>query len=241
MRQIEGSGDKWVAARITNEQRMAGLRKSHANALARGDIHRNHVTEILVTKPTSRLRGRGMGNVSIADACYPPCPRCNGATSRNTIRAGFARGIQRFRCLFCRSTFSGGTIVIKLEPVTFPLICYHCGGKGKPFGRGQNRSRTGRMSWCQDCKRKFVQGGLKDLQKYHLVIEKRIAELKLPKDVASEVLQTASVDVLAGKGYCWSVELKAKEAWRDCRGEFGQRGSDHPAFRAQNGQPRIEE
>jgi len=81
-----------------------------------------------------------------------------------------------------------------------------------------------------------VQGGLKDLQKYHLLLEKRIIDTGLPPDVQAEVLQMAAEDVLIGKGYCWTVELRLKEAWYNTRGEYGQRGSDHPVFRLEQGQ-----
>ncbi len=65
-------------------------------------------------------------------------------------------------------------------------------------------------------------------------------DLNLPGDVEAEVLQIATMDVLTGKGYCWTVDLDAKEAWRNCRGEYGQRGSDHPQFREQMGQTKAD-
>jgi len=104
------------------------------------------------------------------------------------------------------------------------------------MGRGDSKGRSGRSGQCKNCNRKFVQGGLKDYQKYHLVLEQRILEMKLPEDVESEVLQMATMDVLGGKGYCWSVELKKSQAYRNVRGEWGDHGSDHWAYKAALGE-----
>jgi hypothetical protein len=231
------TGEEHVSKRISDEARRRGLQKSWENKRASGDIHRNTVIEV----DSGMQRGQRLQDPA-KRVHFPPCPRCNGARPEGTIRAGFAKGIQRYRCLQCRSTFSGPTVVVKLEVQDYVMICYHCGSeKTKRQGKSSNNTRTGRMGLCLSCNRKFVQGGKKDLQKCHLILEKRINDLKLPKDVALEVLQTATVDVLIGKGYCWSVELKTKEAFRNVRGEYAQRGSDHPKFREQMGQSKYDD
>lgn len=224
---------QYVSCRITDEQRREGLRKSWTNKKAHGDVHRHNVTELVVTEPTVRLKGIK----SPLKECYPPCPHYTGSQPGGTIRAGLSNGIQRYRCSLCRKTFSGPTVVIRLEPFDYKMICYHCGSdEVKRLGKGLSKSRSGRLGLCLKCDRKFVQGGLKDLQKYHLLLESRIAELKLPDEVEAELLQMACEGVLIGKGYCWTVELRVKEAWREVRGEYNQRGSDHPAFKRQQGQ-----
>ena len=224
-------GKDWVGARFTPEAQKKGLDKCRTLQRAKGNAHRNNIVEVSVSEPTTRLRNLK----NVPEVPYPKCQRCNN--SPGTIRAGFANGIQRYRCVYCRGTFTGPIIVIKLEPCDYKIICYHCGSANtNRLGRGMSKSRTGRLALCNNCNRKFVQGGLHDLQKYHLVLEERIANLHVPEDVQSEILQMAYVDVLAGKGYSWSVELKIKEAWRNARGEYGQKGSDHPQFRLQAGQ-----
>ena len=62
-----------------------------------------------------------------------------------------------------------------------------------------------------------------------------LAGLTLAADVEAQLFQTAYADVLSGRGHYRSAWL-VKEAWRNVRGEWGQRGSDHPRFREQNGQ-----
>lgn len=237
------SGDSYIAARITEAQRADGLRKARAVQKQRGDLHRDDVREVVVEVRRRGTLGRPKGSRTLpGQQHYPACPHCNGATPAGTIRAGMTNGIQRYRCKWCRKTYSGPTIQFKLEPCDYVMICYHCGStKTTRQGRGYNDARSGRMALCNGCGRKFVQGGLKDYTKYHILLEKRIAELNLPDDVEAEVLQMAAEDVLTGKGYCWSVVLRTKAAWRNVRGEYGQRGSDHPVFRAQQGQPPLEQ
>jgi hypothetical protein len=90
---------------------------------------------------------------------------------------------------------------------------------------------SGRTGYCAICRKRFIQGGRNELAKYHLLLARRIGELKLPEDVKAEVLQMAYRDVIEGAGYCWTVELRTKEAWRNARGEYGQRGSDDRTYR----------
>jgi hypothetical protein len=235
--EFETTGEAYVRLRISQEARREGLRRSWAAKRAQGDAHRNTVIEVegkSINGRTSRDPENRKG--------YPSCPHCSGSKPEGSIRAGIYDGIQRYRCRQCNATYSGPTVVVKLEVQDYQMICYHCGSnKTKRLGKGQNKDRTGRMGECLNCRKNFVQGGVKDLQKYHLLLERRIIELKLPEDVEAEVLQTAVMDVLIGKGYCWTVELKTKEAFLNTRGEYGQRGSDHPKFREQMGQPKYDD
>jgi hypothetical protein len=121
----------------------------------------------------------------------------------------------------------GGAVRLQ-EPVLVRLICYRCGAEGRNMGPSPNSGRTG---WCAVCRKRFIQGGRTELAKYHLLLERRISESKLPGDVQAEALQMAYRDVIEGAGYCWSVELRTREAWRNARGEYGQRGSDDRTYR----------
>lgn len=233
---FETEGQKYLLDRISPEERQKGLEKSWAGARERGDKHRKTIVEI---HTGTSQKGRTIRDPSKRTG-YPACPHCSNSRPEGTIRAGMSRGIQRYRCLQCRATYSGPTVTVRLEKQDYSMICYHCGSsKTERLGRSTNESRTGRVGRCLACSKTFIQGGLKDLQKYHLLLEKRVIDLGLPNDVEAEVLQTAYTDVLTGKGYCWTVELKTKEAWRNCRGEWGQRGSDDPAFREQQGQKKY--
>ena len=227
---VPRDGRAYVNARISADSRRKGLEKSWAKQREIGARHRNNIVEIQSSDPpNTQLRGSRK-----LEAQYPACPVCPAATGLDTIRAGYARGIQLYRCQLCRRRFSGPTIRIKLEPLDYEMLCYHCGSKNvRRIGKGANKSRTGRMGFCNSCNRRFVQGGLKDLRKYHLLLTKRILEACLPDDVREEVSQMAAEDVLIGKGYCWTVSLRIKEAWRNARGEYAQKGSDHPVFRFQ--------
>lgn len=226
-------GPNWVGARLTPAAQRRGLEKTWKASRARGNVHRNNVHIVTVAEPRQLRRAN-----TIPDAGYPACPHCKH--SAGTIRAGHAKGIQRYRCVTCRRTFSGPSVVVRLEPCDYDLICYHCGSKDAArIGRGHSKSRTGRLALCHTCGRKFVQGGLHDLQRCHLVLEDRISRTGLPADVGAEVLQMAYTDVLEGKGYCWSVDLRVKEAWFNTRGEYRQMGSDHPEYRKHNGQKMV--
>lgn len=119
------------------------------------------------------------------------------------------------------------------------LLCYRCGNtKNKPLGLSPD---SGHNAHCPRCGKRFIQGGRNELAKYHLLLEQRVRALKLPKDVEAEAMQQAFRDVIEGKGYCWTVEIRQKDAWHAARGEYGQRGSDHPEYRKQQGQKFVDE
>lgn len=212
---------------------LAVLARRWESMRKQGDGHRYATTTAIVPFERKPL-GRNKGNYRIEarEGNYPVCPRCPGAQQSNTIRAGLARGIQRYRCVLCRRTFSGGSIVFNVQPRDYRLICHHCGSDDTArLGSGiHNKRKTGQRGRCRRCGLKFVQGGTADLEKYHLLLASRIADMKLPEDVEMEVFQQAAVDVLQGKGYCWTVELKKQKAWKALRGEWNQRGSNHPVF-----------
>ena len=206
--------------RIKPERRKYGLQKARAANRAKGDIHRSRTIESDTHSARTAEKRAG----------YPPCPHCPNSRPEGTVRAGKAKGIQRYRCLYCRRTYSGPTVIIKQDAL-FELMCYHCGSTNtKHSGKGISKSRTGKAGICLSCGKKFVQGGLKDLQKYHLLLEKRVSELKVPEDISSEILQMAYEDVLSGKGYCWTVKLNKSQAYKNVRGNYNEYGSDHPIF-----------
>lgn len=174
--------------------------------------------------PPRRALGRPPGLKQMAQDLYPLCPRCNGS---NVIRRGVPNGLQQYRCKDCKRNFAGRGVRLQ-EPVAVKLICYRCGGMGTNLGPSPNSGRTG---YCAACRKRFIQGGRNELAKYHLLLERRIGELKMPDDVKAEVLQMAYRDVIEGAGYCWSVEFRTKEAWRNARGEYRQFGSDDRTYR----------
>lgn len=231
------TGKEYVSLRISDKARNVGLSKSREIAKAKGDVHRNTV---IVSNIPNSYTGTKLRDPKLR-AHYPACPRCANSLSIHTIRAGVIKGIQRYRCQLCRSTFSGPTVVARLPKQDYKMLCYRCGSLNtKRRSRSSNESRTGMIADCLSCNKSFVQGGMRDLQKYHLLLEKRIAEVKLPLDIAEEVLQQAVKDVLEGKGYCWTVELKISDAWKNCRGDYRQYGSDHPVFREQQGRKKYD-
>jgi hypothetical protein len=164
----------------------------------------------------------------------PLCPRCD---SNRIRKAGKPNGIQQFYCNECKRRF---LIHLKLKADKIPLICYRCGGsntisKGKAYRKSRNVG-SGKNGICNDCKRGFTQGGRKEVERYRLVLENRIRDLVLPEDIAKEVLHMAVEDIIDGKGYCWNITLRVKEAYREIRGEFGQYGSSHYEYRRQMGE-----
>jgi hypothetical protein len=164
--------------------------------------------------PRQRL-GRPKGSRTIPSEAYPICPRCDGSS---VIRRGRAHGIQRYRCKACSTTFSGAGVVVQKEPSP-ELLCYRCGetARIKSLGRALNSGWSG---WCGRCGRQFTQGGRNELARYHLLLERRIAELSLPADVEEELRQMAYVDVIRGEGYCWTVPLRKADAFKAVRGNW---------------------
>lgn len=186
-------------------------------------------------KPPGRPRG-----VPPVDGVRPDCPQC-GASER-VKRAGFVyhaseERVQRWKCGACRVSFNGPGYRRK-DRRKFNMICYRCGREHcKRFGVVNNGA--GMTGYCPSCKRRFTQGGREDLVKYHLVLEKRVAELALAEAVKVELLQYAYQDVLEGFGYCWNVPLRVRDAKRAHFGEWREAG-DHPVYRMHDGRHEFE-
>jgi len=231
-----------VARPIRSVKRLAALIGGHQRRRQAADERRKQVhivepkrspalCEVLdpCNLPSRKTLGRPLGSKNFAFD-YPPCPHCESSAVK---RAGFARGIQRYRCLSCARSFSGARILIEDHREKWDLMCYRCGSySARNLGASPN---SGRIGFCHKCHRRFTQGGRSELEVHHLLLEKRVADLGLPKDVSEELLQQAYRDVIEGRGYCWTVLLDVRRAFRSSRGEWG-RGSDHPAFREQQGQ-----
>ena len=174
---------------------------------------------------TGLPRGRPKGSLS-GEIAVPPCPRCGSFLTR---RAGMARGAQRAKCRGCRRSFYANLkIVHQPLPRSFDLICYRCDSKETTLvGRSQ---RGGLIGWCKPCGKKFQQGGLLNLKLNYYLLLRRIRELNVPDRAYAEVLQTAALDILDGKGYAATVELDVRGALRRSDGpQWGPegRGSDH--------------
>lgn len=246
---VEPSAPKKLLKPIKSPKRLQALLDSATKRTAEADARQaNEIVVVLpgpelpavidpLKLPPRKALGRPKGMKDLPMEHMPLCPRCN---SDQVKRAGFANGRQQYKCHDCTRRFMGQGFRLvgpKTESVT--LMCFRCGSTDvKSLGISPVSGRTG---LCRPCKHRFIQGGRNELAKYHLLLEKRVADLKLPKDVAAEALQLAFKDVIEGKGYCWTVEIRHKDAWKAVRGEFGQRGSDHPEFRLQNGQRIIED
>lgn len=220
----------------SRRRQRAGLDATRARQIARARERQAEAIELPVPSPAipdqidpqalppRKALGRPKGMLRMAQELYPLCPRCNGA---NVIRRGVPSGLQQYRCKDCNRNFAGRGVRLQ-EAVLVKLICYRCGAEGRNMGPSPDSGRTG---WCASCRKRFIQGGRNELAKYHLLLDRRIGELKLPDDVKAEVLQMAYRDVIEGAGYCWTVEFRTKEAWRNARGEYGQRGSDDRTYR----------
>jgi hypothetical protein len=148
--------------------------------------------------PPRVVLGRPKGIKTLCNEAMPLCPHCD--TAGQVIRAGFARGLQRYRCWTCGHTFgSRGFVVKKRQEID--LTCYRCGVRGcASLGPSPHLGQTG---YCDKCKKRFIQGGRGDLAKYHLVLEKRVIDV-VPNtgELQMELLQLSYRDVLEGKGYC---------------------------------------
>ena len=165
--------------------------------------------------PLRRSLGRPKGSRTLPSDSYPNCPRCD---TSHVIRGGFAHGIQRYRCKSCSSSFSGARIVFQKEQPP-ELLCYRCGETARIRSLGRSLT-SGWAGWCERCNRHFTQGGRNELAKYHLLLERRIADLSLPADVEEELRQMAYLDVIRGAGYCWTVTLHKAEAFKAVRGTW---------------------
>lgn len=161
------------------------------------------------------------------------CPRC--LDDNNTLRKGVTlRGKQRHRCLRCRHYFIGDKVKSPPKGSTQSgLMCYWCGGSNAVNQGGIESG--GKCGYCRDCKKYFTQGGKFDLERYHLLLSDRINKLGVPRDVARELFQIASLDVLLGVGYCWTVPLNTRAAWKTARGDLREAGSGNAYYKQVTG------
>jgi transposase-like protein len=177
-------------------------------------------------KAFGEFREQRIATAKASGVFYPKaCPHCHNA---EVLRAGFKRGIQRYRCRGCNRTFgdpaTGGSPIFGRR---WKLMCYRCGSfHTQNAGPGAAGGRAGN---CLDCHRSFVQGGREEIERGHLLLKLRIELLQLSGEIAAELLQQATLDVLDGRGYCWTVELDVGKARRGAHGESWF-GSDHPAY-----------
>ena len=144
---------------------------------------------------------------------YPVCLRCG---SGNVVRAGFTSQTRRqvFRCKDCGRRFIAGSNR-PAKATRLQLLCWRCGASDcKNMGPSRH---LGRVGFCANCNKRFVQGGSGDLRRnLHLLLD-RIEKTGLPADVQDELRQTAVVAVLRGDAYCHNVPFPKVRAWRDAR------------------------
>lgn len=151
----------------------------------------------------------------------PPCIRCG---SKRTRKGGVRDGKQKYRCMDCTRVY------YDLQRFKArPCVCYRCGWKGECVPR---RRKLKYKFHCPVCRKYFTQGGPADLLKYRAHLDRRIEDLRLPKEVALELSSLAALAVMQGEGYCWNLDLKplVTAAWRNETGEYRQLGSEHPIF-----------
>jgi hypothetical protein len=240
------------AARMRSERRRrhGGDGGAKASEVRRAHGDRLRASQIFVTTvevpslpleiepaglPPRQSLGRPKGSRTIPSEAYPICPRCD---SSSVIRCGFAHGIQRYRCKGCSTSFSGARLVVQREPSP-TLLCYRCGETLliRSLGRALTSGWTG---WCERCQRHFTQGGRNEVVRYHLLLDRRIAELSLPADVEEELRQLAYQDVLLGAGYCWNVPLRKADAYKAVRGTWQTVGAVKRYELVSNGRCSIE-
>lgn len=142
------------------------------------------------------------------------CPHC---FKTEIVRAGIARNVQRYRCRKCQRTFSSVFNGGRELKERWQLMCYRCGGFNTWNEAGGNAG--GRKGQCHDCKKRFVQGGKEELDRYGLVLKMRVDLLSVTNDVRAEVYQQAVLAVLEGRGYCWNVQLDVPSAVKTVLGD----------------------
>lgn len=188
-------------------------------AIARGERVSRYAspkTRVALAAAAKLFSSSRIPKAKAAGIYYPAkCPRCSG---KHIGRKGSTRGIQRYVCRGCKRNFSdtatGGRPILELKP---KLMCYRCGEFNTK--NGGKRKKGGNSGYCLTCNKYFMQGGRTDFERNQITLRQRVDLLKLPKDVALELLQQAVADVLEGKGYCVAVELNVQQAWDAARGD----------------------
>lgn len=208
-------------------------RRNAQTANARASLKRTYAARrksldaaaVIVELPES-----GKGRRDAIRAAMPLCKKCDSA---QIVRAGVDKGVQRYRCKDCGVSFAGAPLKLHLVRCG-QLLCFRCGGVNCQ-GKGYNYQRGTRIGYCLDCRQYFRQGGRPDLQQYHLCLLERCKQAADGNDeLATALFGLAAEDVLDGKGYCWNVELRIKDArkemYADKEYRSHPRGSDHIAI-----------
>lgn len=226
---------EWQAKpKEAQQKQVAGLLASHDKQVATARAKREnvqHVVEIPVFNGGRRALGRPIGIESFSYE-YPDCPRCQGHRIK---RAGWAHGVQRYRCLECGRSFAPD-YNNELREKPYHLTCYRCGGTGVPHAfkryKGRRFELGGVVGMCPHCGKRFIQGGPRHLEMSMCLLLARVdAEVDARANplLHAEVLQQAALDVLKGLAYVWNVPLDLAAARRNISDE-----SREPAwFRAQ--------
>jgi len=197
-------------ARINWLKRQKEVEKQNLRREARRERKNARKREIWAAKRPSRKLALAGKNKS-ASLGYPPCPQCE---QHNAKKNGFNRGKQRYQCRVCGAKFIE-TSDIEREAILG--TCFRC---GRDDCRTWSAGKCRRLGFCESCERTFTHGGSEDFERYHLLLKQRCRQEQLPADIEAEILQMATVDVLEGRGYCWNVELKIRDAWRAVRGDM---------------------
>lgn len=198
------------------EARVTQLRKrADNNYAARLKYHKRILRKAVVSAKKDVSRPK----TPITD--YPEkCPYCTGV---RIVYYGSHDGKRRYRCKDCLKSFYDVGISV---PKNWRLICHRCGG-GRTSNRGIG-AKGGRRGYCSSCKRGFTQGGRDELDRNGLLLKMRIDMISAPEDVKAEIAQQATFDVLEGRGYCWSIELDQRRAWKAARGDSWMGSSSAP-------------
>jgi uncharacterized CHY-type Zn-finger protein len=175
-------------------------------------------------------KGRPVGKIHHL-GIYPVCPKCAADTS--VIRAGFAKGEQRYRCRTCKRTFYSDS-VLQLVEADIQVVCHRCGTLGRTIGYSA-RPASGLVGFCPNCKRRFTQGGRHHLDNTLILLIQRIREARYTDDLRDEIYANASLKVLVGHAYTWNVPLDHTLAYETLGITWGK-GSAHPEYLHQQGQ-----
>jgi hypothetical protein len=170
---------------------------------------------------------------------YPSCPDC-GNGHEFIKRIGHQREKQRFMCA-CGRTFYGPRSIVAPQ---FAVICRECGSRNARLVRRLKPPASGLECYCLDCGKRFQQGGRLDLRWNLIYLRRRIEQAYpgTPGSVLDEMLQIASLAVLNGEGYCWSVALPKQSAWESawCKRHGREVGEYHPAYQIAAGKKEAE-
>ncbi len=196
-------------------------------------LTRKNRVQYFVDNPPRSDKGVPSGTEQGTVPC-PQCLRCAGPT----VRAGFSSGTrkQMFRCVnkTCAMVFTDPAVSGKRRKETpTGLLCHRCNGLETSY-RGKGKD-SGLVGWCRTCKKEFTHGGRYDFRRHSHILEERVKSLGLGAALREMVLLQAKADVLAGLGYCSTVELKVRAAKVELTGPCQEQGSKK-AYAIQTGE-----